>query len=87
MIDGGDWERTDIVNYLTDSFFVSYDNENKVKTVLKAVEVDNFDFVRARIDGKQLIAHIESKSVSSLLHTLDDYLACISVASKVLDKD
>jgi hypothetical protein len=34
-----------------------------------------------------LEAEISSDSISSLLHTLDDYLACISVAGKVVDKD
>jgi hypothetical protein len=29
---------------------------------------------------------MESKSVSSLLHTLDDYLACVSVASDIVKK-
>ena len=32
-------------------------------------------------------AHIERESIPSLIHTLDDFFACISVAEKVLDKD
>ena len=41
-------------------------------------------FVKQWRDDKKLSAHIESKSVSSLLHTLDDYLACVSVAEKIV---
>ena len=65
---------------------IEYNDEKKVKTVLRSIEVDNLDFVRSRADGKHLVARIEATSVSSLLHTLDDYLACVSVAEKVLDK-
>jgi hypothetical protein len=66
---------------------IDFDDESKVKTVLKSVSVDDFDFVKSKVKGNKLEAHIESKSVSSLIHTLDDYLACVSVASKVVDKD
>ena len=65
---------------------IDFDDENMVKTVLRSVKVDDFDFVKSKVAGKKMIARIESNNVSSLLHTLDDYLACISVAAKVLDK-
>ena len=66
---------------------VDFADEKQAKTVLKSVEIDNFDFVKSKISGKELIAIIESNSVSSLIHTLDDYLACVSVAVKVVDKN
>ena len=66
---------------------IEFDDAEKVKTVLKSVEVDNFDFVKAKSKGKKLEAKINAASVSSLLHTLDDYLACVSIAMKVVDKD
>ena len=66
---------------------IDFDDSEKVKTVLKSVKVDDFDFVKSKANGKKLEASIKAESVSSLLHTLDDYLACISVAGKVLDKD
>jgi len=65
---------------------IEFDDEEKVKTVKKSIEVDNFDFVESQINNNKLEAHIESKSVSSLLHTLDDFLACVSVAEKIVDK-
>jgi hypothetical protein len=66
---------------------IEFDDSEKVKTVLKSIEVDNLDFVTTKAKGKSLEAHVESKSVSSLLHTLDDFLACVSVAEKVVDKN
>jgi hypothetical protein len=66
---------------------IEFDNTKIVEKILSSVSVDDFDFIQSKKTGKQIEAHIQSNSVSSLLHTLDDYLACISVASKVLDKD
>jgi len=59
----------------------------KVKTVLKSIKVDDFDFVKSKVSGKRLEAKIKANSISSLIHTLDDYLSCVSVAIKVVDKD
>ena len=66
---------------------IEFDNTEKVKTVMKSIEVDNFGFVKSKINGKKLEAQITGNSISSLLHTLDDYLSCISVAMKIVDKD
>lgn len=66
---------------------IKYDDEKTVQMIHKSIEVDNFDFVSTKIAKNQLETHIESNSVSSLLHTLDDYLACVSVAEKVVDKN
>ena len=66
---------------------IEYDDAKKVETILRSIEVDNFDFVQSWADRKHLEAHIESTSVPSLLHTLDDYLACVSVAEKIIDKN
>jgi len=69
------------------SLSIDFDDPDKAKTVLKSVKVDDFDFVKSKIIKNKLQAEINSDNVSSLLHTLDDYLACVSVAMKVLDKD
>ena len=69
------------------SLTIDFDDVKKAETVLRSVQVDDLDFVKSKINKKQLEAVIESDSVSSLLHTLDDYLSCVSVAMKILDKD
>ena len=66
---------------------IDYDDIEKVQTVLRSTQVDDFDFVRSKVNGNRLEATIESTSLSSLIHTLDDYLACISVAEKIVDKN
>lgn len=66
---------------------IDFDNFKEVKTVLNSIKVDDFDFVKSKADGKKLQASIKTNSISSLIHTLDDYLSCVSVVMKVLDKD
>lgn len=66
---------------------IEFDDSKEVKTVLKSIKVDDFDFVKSKVNGKKLHGKIETSSISSLIHTLDDYLSCVSVAMKVLDKD
>ncbi len=62
----------------------SYESEEEAKAVLKAVEVDNEEFVKTSLEGKKLLSKVESDSIPSLIHTLDDYLACVSIAERVV---
>jgi len=61
-------------------------DDKTAKKVLESIKVDDYDFVESKLDGSILIADIKSNSVSSLLHTVDDYLSCVSVAEKVIEK-
>lgn len=61
-----------------------YGSEDEAMAVLKAVEVDNEEFVKTTLEGKRIFSVVDSESISSLIHTLDDYLACVSVAEKVV---
>ena len=66
---------------------IDFKDKKIAKKVLESIKVDDYGFVESKIDKTVLIANIKSKSISSLLHTVDDYLSCVSVAEKVLDKD
>jgi hypothetical protein len=54
--------------------------------VLRSIQADDEGFVTSKVTGKTLEAVMESRSVSSLLHTVDDYLACVSVAAEIVKK-
>ena len=66
---------------------IEFDDFDKATTVLKSIKVDDFDFVKSIATNNRLQAVIKTNSIPSLIHTLDDYLACISVAMKVVDKN
>ena len=71
---------------ITCDIIIDYADENKAMTICKAIEVDDFDFVTSKIHEGSLHAHLECTSISSLLHTLDDYLSCVSIAENVVNK-
>lgn len=63
---------------------LEFPSEEHASSVLRAVETDNEGYVRAEAHGVNLTTRIEAASLKSLLHTLDDFLACVSVAHKVV---
>jgi len=65
---------------------LEFEDVQKAKKVLRSIQADDQGFVTSTLKGKTLEAIIESKSVPSLLHTLDDYLACVSVADEIVKK-
>ena len=69
------------------NLYIECDTSEKADKILRSINVDDFDFVTSKIQNKRLEATIKSKSVSSLLHTLDDYLSCLSVAEKIVNKN
>ncbi len=64
----------------------TYPSRDVAEKVLKAVELENYPFVRAKLEGSTLISETAAESLDSLIHTVEDYLSCISVAEKMLDE-
>lgn len=65
---------------------LEFSSPEQAKKVLRSIQTDDQGFVKSTVRGKTLEAIVESTSVSSLLHTLDDYLACVSVAADIVKK-
>ncbi len=70
----------------TCALIFAFKNPETAKKVHQCITIDDEGFVRSRVKGATLEASIEARSVASLLHTLDDYLACVSVASDIVNK-
>jgi hypothetical protein len=62
-----------------------YASQDVAERVLQAVEQENAPFVTAHVKGDTLVSEAEARSIESLVRTLEDYLANLSVAEKVLD--
>ncbi|MCK4443091.1 MAG: hypothetical protein KAW09_01005 [Thermoplasmata archaeon] len=62
-----------------------YDDDKTAKTVFESVDVDNYGYVDARIEENKIVSRIKAKNLQSLLHTLEDYLSCISIAEKMME--
>lgn len=66
---------------------LDFKDSNEAMNIYRSVKVDDFDFVNSSVEDSCLKAVLKSNSISSFLHTLDDYLSCVSVAEKIVDKD
>jgi hypothetical protein len=66
---------------------IKYKNKETAQKILGSIKVDDYQFVNSKINKTTLEATIQITSISSLIHTLDDYLACISVAETIVDKN
>lgn len=55
------------------------------KRIAKALELENEGYVEVKVDGSSLQVMIESENLMSLRNTVDDFLACATVALKTLE--
>jgi tRNA threonylcarbamoyladenosine modification (KEOPS) complex Pcc1 subunit len=65
---------------------LEFDSPESAQKVHKSVEMDNLGYLESRVEGSRIVAEIEAGSMKSLLHTLDDFLACTAIASKIVSK-
>ena len=64
---------------------LEYENEEKAQNIENALSVDNVGFLATSVAGNVLKGEIHSKNILSLLHTLDDFLSCLSIAENVME--
>lgn len=65
---------------------LEFRSPEEAEKVHRSVELDNQGYVTTRVVGSSILADVEAGSLNSLLHTLDDFLSCTSVAEKILSK-
>lgn len=67
---------------------ITYPDKKTTETILHSLKVDDVSFVTSTIKNQtQLHVDMQAKTLPSLLHTLDDYLACLTVAEKIVKKN
>jgi len=66
------------------SLHIQFASETDAERVHRSVELDNEGYVESKLDGATMSALIEAESLKSLLHTLDDFLACVGVADRIV---
>ncbi len=65
-------------------FTFKFQNKSDAKKINDSLEVDNYKFIKTKVEKDIIIADIESDSLMSLLHTIEDYLACLATAENVM---
>lgn len=51
----------------------------------RAVSIDNERYIASKPNGTFIEAEAEAESILSLLHTIDDFLSCVSLARKSIE--
>lgn len=64
---------------------VEYENDDIAKNIENAVAIDNKGFLTTSVSGNIIKGTIKGGNFLSLLHTLDDFLSCLSIAEKVME--
>ena len=65
---------------------LTYETQTQARTIHQALSIDNDIYVKSKQEKNIVSSQIKSASISSFLHTLDDYLACVTVAETVMNK-
>ncbi len=63
---------------------LDYDGQKKAEAVAKALEPDNERYIEVDVKDCSIHCYAEADNPLSLLHTLDDFLACLTVAEETL---
>lgn len=59
---------------------IDFPSHEQAESVRRSIELDNGQYVQAAVDGQTLVLTMDAKSMPSMLHTLEDLLACVKVA-------
>ena len=62
---------------------LAFEDSATAQAIAAAVALDDEGYIRTTRRGRILTAEAAANGPMSLLHTLDDYLACISVAERM----
>lgn len=65
---------------------LEYKTAKEANAIAGAVSIDDYQYVKTRATGRTILAEMESGDIKSLMNTVDDYLACVSVAEKSVQK-
>ena len=64
---------------------IELSDETTARNVARALELDNAGYIDTRVRGNIITARAEAENIMALRNTIDDYLACLTIASKSLE--
>ena len=59
-------------------------DEATAHDIANSIKVDDDSFVITEVIGNRILARMESDTIPSLIHTIEDYMACLNIAEKSL---
>ncbi len=61
---------------------LEYKDEETASMIAKSIEPDNEDYVDMTVENSTIFCSIEAEKPLELLHTVDDFLSCLTVAEE-----
>jgi tRNA threonylcarbamoyladenosine modification (KEOPS) complex Pcc1 subunit len=71
---------------VTCKLWLEFRTREEAEKVHRSVDLDSDGYLTSAVEGNAIVAEIHSDSLNSLLHTLDDFLACSGVAERIVSK-
>lgn len=68
------------------SFSLEFEDAETAKKVLDSVRLDNGEWISSRLEGNRITCEASSDTIGGLLHTAEDFLACVALAEKMMKK-
>lgn len=69
------------------SLVLEFRSSEEAEKIHRSVELDNDGYLDTKVEGNTVVAEIRADSLKSLLHTLDDFLSCVSVADRIVSRE
>lgn len=63
---------------------LEYESEAQARNVASSISLDNGKYASTEVLGRKLIITSSAPSAPSMLHTLEDLMACLKVADQVV---
>ena len=60
-------------------------SEERARNVNRSLELDHGEHALSWVEGPVLKVECQAKSLMSLLHTIEDLMACLKVADEITD--
>lgn len=65
----------------------TYQNKAQAQAIAQALAIDDQNFIKTTTDNKTITAELQTDNIKSLIQTLDDYLACLDIATTIATSD
>ncbi len=63
-----------------------YESDEKARMIKESLSPDNEEYICVTQQENKLVCTAKADTPMQLLHTLDDFMSCITVAEDMLDK-
>lgn len=65
------------------TFTLEYGSAAEAQAIAASLQPDSQGYLDLEVDGCRVVAVAHAETIPSMLHTVNDFLSCLSVAEKI----